>query len=117
MNPEDVAGMELTKTSTGEYTYPMFVPQMDGITRVKGIPVIENTGIASGDYLVGDFTKDNLRMREDMNVQVGYVNDDFTKNLMTVLVEARACNFVKSNDYGAFVKGNFATDIAVIDLP
>ena len=117
MNPEDVAGMELTKTSTGEYTYPMFVPSADGITRVKGIPIIENTGIASGDYLVGDFTKDNLRIREEMNVQVGYVNDDFTKNLITILVETRACNFVKTNDFGAFVTGNFATDIAVIDLP
>ena len=117
MNPEDVAGMELTKTTTGEYTYPMFVPQMDGITRLKGIPIVENNGIASGDYLVGDFSKSNLRIREDINVQVGYVNDDFTKNLMTVLCETRACNFVKTNDFGAFVKGNFATDIAVIDLP
>jgi HK97 family phage major capsid protein len=117
MNPEDVAGMELTKDSNGAYTYPMFVPMADGITRVKGIPVIENNGVPAGEYLVGDFTKDNLRMRQEMNVQVGYVNDDFTKNLMTVLVEARACNFVKTNDYGAFVKGVFATDIAVIDQP
>jgi len=117
MNPEDVAGMELTKDSTGGYTYPMFVPQADGITRVKGIPIIENNGVPAGEYMVGDFTKDNLRMREEMNVQVGYVNDDFTKNLMTVLVETRACNFVKTNDLNAFVKGVFATDIAVIDLP
>jgi len=117
MNPEDVAGMELTKDSTGGYTYPMFVPQADGITRVKGIPIVENNGVPAGEYLVGDFSKDNLRMREEMNVQVGYVNDDFTKNLITVLVEARACNFVKTNHLGAFVKGVFATDIAVIDLP
>jgi HK97 family phage major capsid protein len=117
MNPADVASMELTKTSTGEYTLPMFVPMADGITRVMNVPVIANNGVASGDYLVGDFTKSNLRMREDLNIQVGYINDDFTRNMMTVLCEARACHFVKSNNVGAFVKGTFATDKAVLLQP
>lgn len=114
LHPEDVAAMELAKSSAGEYVYPMYFVAPDGTTRVKGIPVIENTGIASGEYLVGDFTKANLRMREEMNVQVGYVNDDFTKNLMTVLCELRAVSYVKSNHVKAFVKGEFATDIAAI---
>lgn len=115
LNPADVAAMELTKTSTGEYTYPMFVPSADGITRVKGIPVVENNLVAAGSFYVGDFTKSNLRMREEMNVQVGYVNDDFTKNLMTILCEARACHFVKANQVGAFVKGDFATAKAALE--
>jgi HK97 family phage major capsid protein len=117
MNPEDVAAMELTKSSTGEYTLPIFVPMADGVTRVMAVPVVANNGVAVGDYLVGDFTKSNLRMREDLNIQVGYINDDFTRNMMTVLCEARACHFVKSNHVGAFVKGTFATDIAVINQP
>ncbi len=117
LNPDDAAAMELTKTSVGEYTYPMFVPQADGITRVKGVPVIVNPGVPTGDYYVGDFTKANLRMREEMNIQVGYINDDFTRNMMTVLAEARACFFVKSNHTTAFVKGNFATDIATLLAP
>jgi HK97 family phage major capsid protein len=117
MNPADVAEMELTKTSTGEYTLPMFVPMADGVTRVANVPVVANNGVTSGDYLVGDFTKSNLRMREDVNIQVGYINDDFTRNMMTVLCEARACHFVKSNYVGAFVTGTFATDKAVILKP
>lgn len=117
LNPADVAAMELTKSSTGEYTYPMFVPGANGITTVKGIPVIESTLVTAGDFYVGDFTKANLRVREDMNVQVGYVNDDFTKNLMTVLVEMRAAFYVKSNHARAFVKGDFATAIAALQLP
>jgi hypothetical protein len=52
-----------------------------------------------------------------MNIQVGYVNDDFTKNLVTILCEARAAAFVKVNHYGAFVKGNFATAKAALELP
>jgi len=117
LHPEDVAAMELAKSSTGEYVYPMYFVAADGTTRVKGIPVIENTGVATGTYLVGDFTKANLRVREEMNIQVGYVNDDFTKNLMTVLCELRAVAYVKNNHVNAFVQGTFATDIATILLP
>ena len=56
-------------------------------------------------------------MREDLNIQVGYINDDFTRNMMTVLAEARACFFVKSNDVNAFIKGTFAADRAALLLP
>lgn len=115
LNPEDCAAMDLTKDSSGQYTYPRF--SEDSGIRIKGIPVIENSGVKAGDFLVGDFTKANLRVREELNVQVGYVNDDFTKNLMTVLCEARACTFVKTNHFGAFVKGNFASAKAALLKP
>lgn len=117
LNPADCAAMQLTKSSTGEYTYPMFIPMADGITRVKGIPVIENNLVRAGEFYVGDFTKSNLRVREEMNIQVGYVNDDFTKNLVTILCEMRAVHYVKSNHYGAFVKGEFATAKAALETP
>jgi HK97 family phage major capsid protein len=109
LHPEDAVKMQLTKTTTGEYTYAMQYVDANGVTRVKGIPVIENVGMTAGTFLVGDFTKSNLRIREDLNIQVGYVNDDFTKNLMTILCEARAVHYVKSNHYNAFVKGTFST--------
>lgn len=115
LNPEDAAAMELTKDTNGQYTYPVFVNEA-GMS-VKGLPVVENPGVPAGSFYVGDFTKSNLRIREEMNVQVGYVNDDFTKNLVTILCETRACHFIKSNHYGAFVKGDFATAIAAIDKP
>jgi HK97 family phage major capsid protein len=109
LHPEDAVKMQLNKTTTGEYTYAMQYVDANGVTRVKGIPVVENTGMTAGTFLVGDFTKSNLRIREDLNIQVGYVNDDFTKNLMTILCEARAVHYVKSNHYNAFVKGTFST--------
>lgn len=116
LNPADAAALELTKTSSGEYTYP--INMVYGMPKtIYGIPVIENNLIPAGTFYVGDFTKSNLRVREDMNIQVGYVNDDFTKNLITILCEARAAHFVKVNHYGAFVKGNFATAKAALELP
>ena len=81
---------------------------------VKGLPVIANTGITAGTYLVGDFNKSYLFMREDAAIQIGWENDDFTKNLVTILAEVRATHFVKSQDYTAFVTGTFADDIEEI---
>ncbi len=115
LNPADAAALELTKDSSGSYTYP--VNMVYGAPKtIYGIPVIENNLIPAGDFYVGDFTRSNLRIREDLNVQVGYVNDDFTKNLITILCEARAAHFVKVNHYGAFVKGDFATAKAALEV-
>lgn len=116
LNPADAAALELTKDQSGAYTYP--INMVYGAPKtIYGVPVIENNLIPAGTFYIGDFTKANLRVREDMNIQVGYVNDDFTKNLVTILCEARAAAFVKVNHYGAFVKGNFATAKAALELP
>jgi HK97 family phage major capsid protein len=114
LNPEDVAAMQLTKTATGEYTYPMFL--MD-VNRVANLIVVSTTNMTAGTFLVGDFTKSNVRMREAMNVQVGYVNDDFQRNMVTILAEARLVQYVKANDYPAFVDGTIATAIAALLAP
>jgi HK97 family phage major capsid protein len=116
LNPADAAALELTKDQTGAYTYPINMVYGSPKT-IYGVPVIENNLITPGEFYVGDMSKDHLRLREEMNIQVGYVNDDFTKNLITILCEARAVNFVKVNHYGAFVKGDFATAQAALLAP
>jgi hypothetical protein len=67
--------------------------------------------------LIGDFTKMNIKFREDMNMSVGYENDDFTRNMVTILCEARLVAYVKGNDVNAFVQSDIAVDIAAIDKP
>ena len=114
LNPEDAAKIELTKTQTGEYTYPAF---WDMNMRVAGLIVVTSTNIAAGTFLVGDMSKSNVRIRENMSLQVGYVNDDFQRNMVTILAEMRLCHYVKNNQVGAFVTGDFATAIAAIELP
>jgi hypothetical protein len=76
--------------------------------------VVANSGVAVGDFLVGDFKKDILAIREGINIQIGYENDDFTKNLVTILGELRAVNYIKANHVNAFTKGTFATVITAI---
>lgn len=114
LHPEDAAKIELTKTQTGEYTYPAF---WDMNMRVAGLIVVTSTNIASGTFLVGDMSKSNVRIRENMSLQVGYVNDDFQRNMVTILCEMRLAHYVKNNQVNAFVQGDIATAIAAIDLP
>lgn len=112
MHPTDAAAMDLVKATDNNYILPPFISQNGTI--VKGLPVITNTGITVGNFLVGDFSKSNLRVREDITLAVGYENDDFTKNFVTILGEARAVHYVKANQTKAFVKGVFATAKAAL---
>lgn len=113
MHPSDVTGMDVQKASNGHYVLPPF--STNGNTVIKGIPIVQNTGITEGDYLVGDFTKSGVRFKEGLTIDVGFENDDFTKNFITILAESRLVHRVKSNHYNAFVTGDFATDKAAME--
>jgi HK97 family phage major capsid protein len=114
LHPEDAAKIELTKATDGGYTYPAF---WDRNMMLAGLIVVTSTNIAPDTFLVGDMSKSNVRIRENMTLQVGYVNDDFQRNMVTILAEMRAAHYVKNNQVDAFVTGDFTTAIAAIDLP
>ena len=115
LHPTNVTQMDLAKASDGHYVLPPFASN-DG-TVISGIRVVANTGVAIDNFLVGDFTKAGVRFKEGLTINVGYENDDFTKNLVTILAEARLVQRVKSNHYGAFVKGVFSTAITALTKP
>lgn len=113
INPQDAAMMELAKNTQGNYIFPPFY--LNGGQQIAGLRVYTSTVVTAGDFLVGDFTKDHLGIREEINIQIGYENDDFTKNLVTILGEMRAVNYIKTNDVNAFVKGTFSTAEALLE--
>ena len=115
INPVDAALMDMEKGTDGHYILPPFVTA-DG-TKVAGTTVIESFSIDEGSFLVGDFTKSNLRIREEININLGYENDDFTKNMVTILAEMRAVHYIKKHHVKAFVKGTFAAAITAIAKP
>lgn len=115
VNPADYYAMQLVKDAEGRYLLPPF-SSADGMT-IAGLRVVANNGVAVGTFLVGDFKKATLAIREDVNIQIGYVNDDFIRNLVTILAEMRAVLYVKSNWLNAFVKGTFATAITALTKP
>lgn len=112
LNPADYYAMQLVKDGEGRYLLPPF-STADGMI-IAGLRVVANNGVTAGTFLVGDFKKDNLAIREELNIQIGYVNDDFTKNLVTILAELRAVNYIKTNHLNAFVQGVFSTAITAL---
>lgn len=112
LNPSDVAIMDLTKTTNGSYILPPFTTA-DG-TNFKGCRIIENMGITAGTFLVMDSSKVNYKLRKDAVLAVGYDDDDFTNNRITIRAELRGVLYVKGNDVGCVVDGTFATCIAMI---
>ena len=108
LNPIDVASMELTKSSVDEhYVFK------NGLS-IPGVRIIENNGIDAGEFLVGDFSKLNIRVREGFTIDVGHEGDDFKKNLVTILGEIRLASYVKELHQEAFVFGDFSDAIAAL---
>lgn len=119
MNPEDIAKLQLTKGTDNTYTYPMYLPTQDGMgeMRVAGMRIISSTYIAQGKYIVGDLAKLNVRFRNDIAMSVGLDKDDFTRNMVTILAEARLVSYIKNNQKFAFVVGDIDADITAITAP
>lgn len=115
MHPTDVTAMRLAKDSQGRYMMPPFIGA--DYKDVTSVPIIQNVGMKQGSYLVGDFTKYNARIREDANIAIGYENDDFTKNLVTILGECRIGGYVKNNYVKAFISDTFAEGINALRYP
>jgi HK97 family phage major capsid protein len=115
LNPVDATNMELVRDTQGRYLLPPFATTNG--QQIAGVQVVQNVGVTAGTFLVGDFSRDTLAIREEVNISVGYENDDFTKNLVTVLAELRAVNYIKTNYLTAFVKGSFATAITALTTP
>lgn len=106
LHPADWEGIVLAKGSDAHYLSQVF-PSQDGQLRLWGLQVVEtvaaqaNAGVATEarNLVVGDFRRGaTLWIREDASVMVGMQNDDFTKNLRTILAEERAAFAVTAPD-------------------
>lgn len=108
LNPSDRASIDLTKDSTGHYI-------SDELFRlIRGVEIVESTYVNAGDFLVADTSKWNVRPYKGIRVEFGWVDNDFQKNLFTVICEERLHSYSASVDQGAFVKSTFATIIAAL---
>lgn len=107
INPIDAANMDLTKANdSGVYMLPPFTTA-DGRV-IAAVPVIEDNNIAPGYLLIGDMSKYRILMYQDFFISWGWENDDFRKNLITVLGEMRFHQWSSANWAGAFVYDTFA---------
>lgn len=88
MNPADWGGIERLKTSDGAYI--VGDPFGTIIPVLWGLPVATSNAMTGGKFHMAAYmaTFDHLD-REQTSVELGFVNDDFTRNLVTILAEKR----------------------------
>lgn len=104
MNPIDWAFIETLKDSDGRYIIGN--PQGSIAPTLWGLPVVTTQAIAVDKFLTGAFKLGaQVFDRWDARVETGYVNDDFTKNLVTILAEERLALAVYRPE--AFIYGDF----------
>jgi HK97 family phage major capsid protein len=90
VNPADWGAMERTRegVNTGMYLYG--APGSNGMMNPFGMNIVISNNMAAGKFLVGAIANSTaLYVRQGATVEMGYVNDDFTKNLVTIRVEER----------------------------
>ncbi|HYG84519.1 MAG TPA: phage major capsid protein [Verrucomicrobiae bacterium] len=89
VSPEDYMELLINKGSNGMYTYPAIWGAV--ALNVAGVPVYQTSSLLQGEALVGDFSR-GTRIFQRMGPVVRYAFEhanNFTSNLVTVLVEER----------------------------
>lgn len=88
VNPADWSKLELLKTTDGAYLYGP--PGTIANAMPFGVRVVMSNNMAAGKFLIGNLRgSTTLFDRQTTTVEMGYVNDDFTKNLVTIRAEER----------------------------
>lgn len=110
MNPVDYANMQLTKNDNGDYIRPFKI----GDELITGLRVIQAPNVKLGSFQMGDFRYLFIRDYVALSMSIGWENDDFTKNLVTILGEKRMLAYIKSQYKTAFVSDTFKNVITAI---
>lgn len=99
LNPIDMANMKLTKAiSQGQ---PFIAPE-------TGVTMVEDNNIPVGYVQVALLDYWKVLIYKDFTITYGWENDDFTKNLVTVIGEMRIHQYFSSNFAGAFIYDSLA---------
>lgn len=113
VNPVDAANMDLTKANTaGTYLLPPFSTANGQV--VAGATVVEDNNITQGNVLAACLGLFKTLIYKDVTLTYGWENDDFTKNLVTVIAERRLHSFHSDVDEQGFVYDAFADIITAI---
>ena len=108
VNASDETNMRLTKAiSQGQ----LFNPAPTGVT------VVPEQLVPVGSFLCVALDYYNVKVYKDFKITFGWENDDFTKNLVTVVGEMRLHQYVSDNHAGFAIYDTFANVETLITAP
>jgi len=101
-----------TKATDGHYLKPEWaeINSANGVNNimVNGIQVLPSSLVTANTMLVGDFNWATIYTLDSIMVEMGWVNDQFTKDLFTIKAKERLALLHRTVDANAFKK---CTDI------
>jgi HK97 family phage major capsid protein len=110
LHPTDWEDIELTKNTQGSYIWAN--PRGLLGPTLWGLPVVESTSLAPGEFLVGAFKiAAQIWDRDDVQVDISTEDrDNFIKNMVTIRVEERLALVVYRPE--SFIFGDFEDDVS-----
>ncbi|HTJ53732.1 MAG TPA: phage major capsid protein [Cyclobacteriaceae bacterium] len=97
MNPADILALRLQKDSFGRYLFPADMAELYGMS------IIESSIVTADTLLVGDTRYGTIYDLEGVTLEMGYINDQFVKNAMTLLAEKRETLLIRNVDADGFL--------------
>ena len=93
-NPVDFAAVRLMRENAASGTLGQYLygpPSQSGPATLWGLPVVQSIGLTENTLLVADWQRATMLFdREQAAIRVGTINDQFTRNMQTILAELRA---------------------------
>jgi HK97 family phage major capsid protein len=105
VNPADWGALERIREGAGSGTYLYGQPGSNAASNPFGLRVVLSARLNAGKIIVMDSTAAMIYDRQSVTVEMGYVNTDFTSNLVTIRAEERlalACERPGGIYYGDF---------------
>lgn len=99
VHPLQYQNIRLTRESQATATqggYLLGPPGMIGTPTLWGNPLVLSLGQTSGSMTVADYSSQTMNLfdREESSVRVGFISDQFVRNMQTLLAELRAAFLV-----------------------
>jgi len=100
VHPTDSLRMTLLKDANG---VPIMALYQQAFAQM-GIKIVISNQVTVNTMLVGDFRYGTVYDLEGINVEMGFINDQFIQNAFTILAEQRLGLLIRTVDADAFLK-------------
>jgi HK97 family phage major capsid protein len=116
MNPIDIFKAKVLKGADGHYILPPFVGP-NGET-IMGMRVVESAQVTANTFTMGDGRYGTIYDDGGIEIEMGYVDDQFTKDTMTIKARKRTMLLIRTVNEGGFKKvASITSSVADLTAP